>query len=346
MRRMNKITIGFKEDPNLKQETDKLIEKDTHEMYVIDLADGFCEYLWCDDKAKPYLYNPLVEIEIDLKREKRELRAAQKLAYALCGATDHVAAELHQAAILLSAAIIHECFTAKLQNKVPTLSNVRKDLSQDIYQTLNTWLETNHVKRKTHESVGAIAKEMLSFSPKVLDRILCNALNPLNIWLDSELNFTKKRRTKKIGDIFNLKEKPISLYIKLPNSSYQFYVPFLRAFYVQFIDAQKEYSCFSTDFICHKEFCPQIKRMTPHLSFEPSDCKGEREWCSSEWDWEAYTFPSAYADKTEKETKTDDNKPPFPSLATEEESEESLYDDAWEDESEKYMTKMIKELSQ
>lgn len=282
------VAIGFKDD--LHEKINELKTDDTRETYVFDLVDGFYDYIWDEREIKLFLYNPLCEIPIDIKRETRETRAIQKLAYALCGVADKEntasAEEARLAATLLTGAMIHECFVAKIHKKVPSLRNVRNSLaSHDIVRTLNEWLCTGHVKRKTHETVEAIAKEMLQLAYvhntegiSLLTQIRCAAVTPLYIWLDNEINFSTTTRTATLGERLS-EEKPISLFVLLPYGSYGFYAPLVRAFFVQFIDAQRQYSSYDTDFICETGVFCQIERMAQGLDFRDSATESKYKIC-------------------------------------------------------------------
>lgn len=261
------VVIGFKD--NLREKINER-EEAGEDIYVFDLVDGIYEYIWDERGIKPFLYNPLVEIPIDIKREGLETRVVQKLTSALCDIAPYYKEEHIFAATLLTGAIIHECCIAKAHQKIPSLQNVRKSLAtHDLVHTLNTWLSSAHIKRKTHETVESIAKEMLQLHKEhtlTMERVKDYAIAPLYIWLDNELNFSTTVKTASIGDILN-REKPISLFIELPYATYGFYAPLLRAFFVQFIDAQRRHSRYDTDFVCDAQIFPQIESMAQALEF-------------------------------------------------------------------------------
>lgn len=270
------VAIGFKDKMRRKINEEKT--DGAKVTYALDLTDGNYEYIWDEQQIKPFFYNPLVEISIDPNRERYETRAIQRIAYALCNIDEDglcLCDEIkHSAVTLLTGAIIHECFTAKTHNKVPSMRSVRDSLaSHNIKYTLNTWLLTAHIKRKTHEVVEAIAKEMLQFAEAqnadgttLLTTIVAAAVNQLGIWLDCEQNYSKKVKTKSIGEILS-DEIPISLFVELPYATYGFYAPLIRLFFVQFIEAQRQYSRYDTDFLCDEAIFPQIEHLARGLDF-------------------------------------------------------------------------------
>lgn len=187
-----------------------------------------------DDCCK---YNPLREIAIGTPYETKDV---QNVATMICdpdgkGGDDHW---VRSAITLLTGAITHECYLAKIENREPSMVKVRATIADgDIEGSLVQWRDTRHTQDSkgnpiTHPIVESVALEMMQKADKERSSIYSTAIARLNLWLDPIIVKNTSESSFRVNDLVD-NEKPTSLYIVIPPSDLIRLRPLLRLIITQ-----------------------------------------------------------------------------------------------------------------
>lgn len=192
-------------------------------------------------------YNPLVEVHLETPNEVREI---QNIASMLIdpdgkGLDDHWT---KSAFTLLTGALTHELYVAKLNGIEPSIERLREELaSGDIKETLVNWEHFNHLRIEesahkkdgsgAHPTVRKVAYEMKQKAEKELSGVFSSALAALGLWTDPTICMNTTNSTFKINDLVDTSKEPLSLYVVVPPSDLTRLRPILRLFVTQIVFA-------------------------------------------------------------------------------------------------------------
>jgi len=179
------------------------------------------------DPSSPHSvrFNPLMEV----RPEPLDVRDAQNIAEILVNPDtsqeqrDHWKLTGHS---FLVAVILHVLYAEK-DKSLGGLLKFLTDPTRDIREALRVMLETRHLPSGPHPAVAGGAREMLNRSDNELSGVLSTAVSFLTLYRDPIVAANTAVSDFSIADLM-CAERPVSLYLVVPNSDFDRTRPVMR----------------------------------------------------------------------------------------------------------------------